>query len=784
MPDETSTGDDFFNLLPDPRILPMLGEIHLQQWRCIAELIDNSVDAFLSAESEGLLPDSPEVVVSIPTSDQPSARITIRDNGPGMAPEILEKAVKAGWSGNDPITRLGLFGMGFNIATARLGTVTEVWTKRKVDNEWHGLRIDFDELQRQGHFRTPHLTRPETEPNIQGTEVTILNLKPEQRQWFSRPGNRTGVNKNLSRVYASMLRSPGVPIHFRLQVNTARISGRNHCIWGDEESSPRIVRTSRHGMIDAFQTFDAQLVPRPFCARCLQWLSADDSVCPVCGRDADILQRARSISGWLGIQRYLSGNEYGIDLLRHGRKIEIATKDLFMWRSEDTLEEEEEYPIDDPRHRGRIVGEVHIDHCRVSYLKDRFDRNDPAWDEMVKIVRGEGPLRPDKASQLGYGPNETPLYRLFQAFRRSSPKPKIAGCYENLLIIPDNDRAEEMARHFHDGEAEYRSDQKWFELAEEADRALLHPEPEVDTGASPEGFEDFGEVEEEETEYAREEEETPAEATRSPLPSLSREYFDDNTGRRWNVQAFATTGGDQDLDGGKPWLLKALPSGDFVFLVNQGHEVFQSVTLTPLDGLLAELAWSGMEFERGNPTGATYGLILSSLRGRFAGPSKLDPTSLSGEARQILTMVAGGLSRSVDSEDAQALFNELDISDREIIQQKMATRSVPSPQQVVACGRFLEYAPHDTVLRFYEEHPELFFDGTLWSESYSDLDYGTPAATAEAQSRLVRSYESLLQDAIWLAEQDPGDLADTNRAKLLRAAMALELLVLNIVSED
>jgi hypothetical protein len=31
-----------FDLQPDPRILPMLGEINLSQWKCLAELVDNS----------------------------------------------------------------------------------------------------------------------------------------------------------------------------------------------------------------------------------------------------------------------------------------------------------------------------------------------------------------------------------------------------------------------------------------------------------------------------------------------------------------------------------------------------------------------------------------------------------------------------------------------------------------------------------------------------------------------------------------------------------------------
>jgi hypothetical protein len=30
-----------FDLQPDPRVLPMLSEINIDQWRCIAELVDN-----------------------------------------------------------------------------------------------------------------------------------------------------------------------------------------------------------------------------------------------------------------------------------------------------------------------------------------------------------------------------------------------------------------------------------------------------------------------------------------------------------------------------------------------------------------------------------------------------------------------------------------------------------------------------------------------------------------------------------------------------------------------
>ena len=37
------------DLTPSPRILQMLGEIDFEPWQCLAELIDNGIDSYLSA---------------------------------------------------------------------------------------------------------------------------------------------------------------------------------------------------------------------------------------------------------------------------------------------------------------------------------------------------------------------------------------------------------------------------------------------------------------------------------------------------------------------------------------------------------------------------------------------------------------------------------------------------------------------------------------------------------------------------------------------------------------
>ena len=155
----------------------MLGEINLEPWQCVAELIDNSIDPFIKAANAGIDPLQCEISVHLPTRDDEGARVTITDNGPGMTSEELENAVRAGWTGNDPLGNLGLFGMGFNIATARLGTITQVWTTRESDDSWWGIEIDLDRLRRRRSFRTPVLRRAKADPVEHGTEVSVLKTE-------------------------------------------------------------------------------------------------------------------------------------------------------------------------------------------------------------------------------------------------------------------------------------------------------------------------------------------------------------------------------------------------------------------------------------------------------------------------------------------------------------------------------------------------------------------------------------------------------------------------------
>lgn len=768
------------DLTPSTRILPILGEIRLDLWQCLAELIDNPVDAFLNAARVNAPLENPEVRVSLPTNDSPTGRITVRDNGPGMDLATLNLAVRAGWTSNNPNDNLGLFGMGFNIATARLANHTRILSARAGDAEYTGVEIDFDKMRQQAHFEAPVVTAPKADPSEHGTIIEISNIKPEQRQAIAKPTTLAAVKKRLGRVYSAMLQANGAPVHFNLFINGQIVKPIRHCVWGDN----RIVQTSKFGPVHAFMPLNYPLAPRKFCSQHLEWLPPGTSDCASCGNATHVQERMRKITGWIGIQRYLSETEYGIDLLRNGRKIEVDNRDLFMWDNEGVIETE--YPIDDiGRPKGRIVGEIHLDHGHVNYTKDRFDRNDPSWPEMVELVHGRGPLRPEKAKEASFPVNNAPLSMLFSTFRRSSPKPVVAGSWEKLLVVKSNDLAREYATKFQQGDPEFETDERWFKLVQEQDQQLLTGTGGAPTPAPPAPPTGGAFPTPNGTPGA-----TPAPAAPAPAPepprtemlALSRKYHDDHSRREFNVKAFSCQPADPELNG-QAWATKSNASGDHLFYFDLSHQIYQSVTFTPLDALLAELAAKAYDSQR-TTAGASFTASLTALRAKYATEFELNEQALVSEANRVLNDIAGSLSRNLAQEDARSMFYQLPQAQQDAIHQKMLAARVHDPLELMSNGRFLEFAKRTYISTFVSEHPELFFDGKYWDVRYANFDYGSPAMIDAAKAEVIKTYSGWLEDAAWLSETEGGALIGPNRDRLLRASMSLRLLSESIATTE
>ena len=97
--------EKIIDITPTPRILRTLGEIPFQPWQCLAELVDNAVDAFAEAARDGKELDEKKITVSWSSDGvaAPERAVEVLDTGLGMGVTDMQNAARAGYSSNDPV---------------------------------------------------------------------------------------------------------------------------------------------------------------------------------------------------------------------------------------------------------------------------------------------------------------------------------------------------------------------------------------------------------------------------------------------------------------------------------------------------------------------------------------------------------------------------------------------------------------------------------------------------------------------------------------------------------
>ncbi len=737
---------DYLDIKPTPRVLAMLGEIDLDWWRCIAEFIDNSVDSFRQAmfNKEDI---NPQIHVFIPRSSDPLKSITVRDNGLGMSTEELEKAVKAGWTSRNIFDSLGLFGMGFNISTARLGRRTIVWTTRAQDDEWIGIEIDFDLLIKKGSYKVEKRTRPKIEKGEHGTEIQISKLKFDFIEWLKKSYNKAKVINELSRAYSSILDSQNkyAGLDMRLYLNDQRVLPYKFCVWGNpEESEPRFGRSRIFGKVNAYQQINQVIGTFPFCVNHDIWLAKDEDYCEQCVEDdyeQNTIQRERKVHGWLGIQRYPDKNDYGIDFIRNGRAIETRSKELFKWVG-PMGDIEPEYIIDDPSNRGRIVGQIHVDHCSVTYTKDHFVEDDKAWKEMVEIVRGKGCLLPQHEDFDEN--NDSPLLKLHQAFRRTMPlkgnKPENWAKWEPLLAHDDVKLMKDWADEYRKGTKGYQSDEKWLEATRDYADELKDELPSEHGKKDP--FKKKGKKKKDEIDPFADLEEL----------DISGNYKDPHSGKKWNVTAYAAPENHVKLllDGSSrlaSWKLEAKDTkGNYYYFVNESHSIFQMGTFDILDGLLTELAHLAMDMPN-----ISFSEILYDLRKSYKvnGHSDydLDISNLKEKVNMAYDRINEKLISSplIDEGDFMNMYQALSPVNQTMVTQKIR-RSGGSEEKLITTGKFLSLLEPYMFNTIFEREAHYFFDNKCWNESYEEIESDNAEMDELQRTSLKMRYMGMLND--------------------------------------
>lgn len=767
---EKVTNSEVVDITPSPRILQVLGDIEFEHWQCIAELIDNGFDEFLDIRRTE--PDWSEplhVTVTPPSAEDPDSTLEVRDNGRGIGIDAIRDAVRAGFSGNNSFDKLGMFGMGFNIATARLGNVARVVSKRAGEKEWRGVEIDLQAIAGRGEFTAPVVSEVADDVAEHGTRVVVSSLKPDHRDYLARNQNLGRLRTKFGDVYSQLLEREG----FKLYVGGQAVKPRKACVWDEA----REVSRRRYGSVEAIPAvikIDKRLSDMAACGNCRHWQTPGQDQCAVCG-STHLVLRSRAITGWVGIQRYTDSADFGIDFVRNGRKILLRDKRIFEWTNpEDDSNPIREYPVEVP-YDGRIVGEINVDHVPVNYQKNAFEYDGQAWKGVVLALRGEGPIQPKKRVERGYtSPNNSPLARLFDGYRRNNPGLDylVPGNGQTAIKL----RAAEWGKEFRRGTAEYQTDEIWYSAAKKHDE-LARQAKLAGVGVNPSGAnidgDSVGDVLGEmgladapsvrgggagadpavvgtdaaatmpESEQERQER---FKSGAVELVDLSAEYSLPEVGNV-KIAAYLVNRTRVTTPGGlvTPVYLSARKGGaGYYAFIDEQSALFSIFGADVTDVLLAEIAY---HLKTRSGSDVPLSKVIDELKSRHLADRKLDPQSLSAGARDVLTSLTDRFAARLGARAASDIWSGLTESEKRAIVERAATagRALEDPGTT---PEFLLYLPSLLVPRIVERNPDLVFDGTTLGPNFRALSPENDEARLILTARTV----SYLTDLALIAE--------------------------------
>lgn len=205
----------------------------------LAELVDNSIDA-RATDIDVLIMTRRERTTSGQSISVVSG-LAVADNGHGMSPEILAKALVVGGrpeEGSGIRRRMGKYGVGLPTASLSQCLKVDVWSwQQNLGSAWHGY-LSVEEV-RAGNARIPapwrdpppvdwvDQFRPEIRDSDSGTLVVWSSL--DRVDWRTARTTKERVEEEVGRIYRNFIRDEDIRLVIR-SFNDEGVADDDHIV--------------------------------------------------------------------------------------------------------------------------------------------------------------------------------------------------------------------------------------------------------------------------------------------------------------------------------------------------------------------------------------------------------------------------------------------------------------------------------------------------------------------------------------------------------------------------
>jgi len=749
-------------------LVRLIGEIsNLKGHACIAEFIDNSIDAFIGSEIDQ---DSNKIDIHIPSSHmiEKDIPLTVVDNGKGMNAEELESALTAGISSKTFDGTLGLFGIGFNVSCATLGKKVSVRTSKSDMDHDLLATVDLDQIRKfRRKDKTTQIDYMEVEKtfNNSGTKVEISHYLPKAKGLL----NIKRVQDELNKCYSSIISEK---YNISITINEKPLIPYVFCIWSED----RYVDTRKHGRVYAYHKIEEKLIAEKYFS-INDGIYVDDN--EINDYDVnDLVKRPITISGWLGIQRFLDQDNYGINVVRNGRVILRMEKDqFFKWKNrydidDDILEgykywdknreEMRSYPIDNEVMGGRIVGEIHANFIHPNPIKNQLANDeDEGWLSALEEIKGISPLQPRISEELGFEKNISPLSMLYSAYRYNSPVGKKTLLCGHSNKVNANSKAKNIAQYFYDGKDGYQSDDKWYEMVVNAEINVDDDEIDVitdefddnDTGAGG----DTNDDNDGDNIY------DPFEGAELITEQIyDIESFIDEKPVKVQIYEYKP----DDDESTKP--ISFVPDGltKRKVYINRNHDLFKDFADDWKDLVLLEIASIYQKIKVINNADWHLSEIYYELKKKYDSDSMLNVKLLCSQAESLVDRIQEYLVKNKEVLDDEVTYllseDELKSLKNNYIRRKK--KQLKNIDELVKDSSFLGYMDRSYIHKYIKLHPEHIFDDKVFTLPYADLD-------EDIRNELLDEYMDSINDIFWFLNkltQVPGGVIIEYKGAIIR----------------